>query len=93
MQQGLITGVMTDFDGAPVRFSWLGRSYTVISRPVRWYSRKQWWQQATAAPKGSGAELIEVEMWRLWAASDADRLFFELSHTMPEDAWEITQLE
>lgn len=93
MQQELITGVMTDFDGAPVCFSYQGHSYTVISRPVRWYSRKRWWQEATAAPKGIGAELIEIEMWRLWAASDHSRVFFELSHTLPQDSWEITQID
>lgn len=92
MQQGLVTGVMTDFDGAPVCFSWQERSYTVISRPVRWYSRKRWWQEASAAPKGIGANLIEIEMWRLWAASEGERIFFELSHALPEDSWEITQL-
>lgn len=93
MQQGLITGVLTDFDGAPVCFSWQGRSYTVISRPVRWYSRKHWWQNANAAPKGVGAELIEVEMWRLWAASDNDRVFFELRHSLSEASWEISRID
>jgi hypothetical protein len=92
MNQGLVVAVVTDFDGAPVCFNWEGRSYTVISRPVRWYSRKRWWQQAGGAPRGAGAELIEIEMWRLWAASDQGRVLFELSHQLPEDTWEISQI-
>lgn len=91
MQLELITGVLLDFDGAPVCFSWRGKSYTVSSKPVRWYSRKLWWQEAAAAPKGIGAAILEVEMWRLWAASDTDRVFFELTHKMPEDLWEIAK--
>ena len=91
MQLELVTGVLLDFDGAPVCFSWRDRSYTVCSRPVRWYSRRMWWQEASGAPKGVGAELVEIEMWRLWAVSDTDRIFFELTHKMPEDQWEIAR--
>ena len=89
MQLELITGVLLDFDGAPVCFSWRDKSYTVCSRPVRWYSRRMWWQEASGAPKGVGAELVEIEMWRLWAASHAGRYFFQLRHRMPGDQWEV----
>jgi len=34
---------------------------------------------------------MEIEMWRLWAVSDTDRIFFELTHKMPEDQWEIAR--
>lgn len=87
-----ITGVMLDFDGAPVGFNYRGKSFLVASRPVRWYSRRLWWEDAQAAPKGSGAALLEVEMWRLWAASGELRYFFELRHQQPEDRWEVNQL-
>ncbi|MEY4327992.1 MAG: hypothetical protein RIR71_662, partial [Actinomycetota bacterium] len=59
---------------------------------VRWYSRRLWWEEAQAAPKGAGADLLEVEMWRLWAASGELRFFFELRHQQPEGRWEINQL-
>jgi hypothetical protein len=91
MQLELITGVMLDFDGAPVCFSWRNRSYTVCSKPVRWYSRKLWWQEAESAAKGVGSALMETEMWRLWAISETDRVFFELTHKLPEDHWEIVK--
>jgi hypothetical protein len=83
---------MLDFDGAPVGFNYQGKSFLVASRPVRWYSRRLWWEDAAAAPKGAGAALLEVEMWRLWAASGELRFFFELRHQRPEDRWEVSQL-
>lgn len=87
-----ITGVMLDFDGAPVGFNYQGKSFLVASRPVRWYSRRLWWEDAGSAPKGAGAALLEVEMWRLWAVSADVRIFFELRHQRPEDRWEVSQL-
>lgn len=93
MQLQTLTGVLLDFDGAPVSFIYQGRQYTVASRPVRWYSRKFWWQDAAAAPRGCGANLVEVEMWRLWAVSDTDRIFFEMKHLQPEDSWEICRID
>lgn len=93
MQIEKLAGVMLDFDGAPVSFIWQGRQYTVASRPVRWYSRKLWWQDADSAPRGVGAHLVEVEMWRLWAMSESERVFFEMKHLQPEDSWEIARID
>jgi len=87
-----LSSVMLDFDGAPVGFRYREKEYLVASRPVRWYSRKLWWEDAASAPKGSGAALLEVEMWRLWAASDQSRIFFELRHVQPQDSWEVSQV-
>ncbi|MEY5146407.1 MAG: hypothetical protein RL224_721 [Actinomycetota bacterium] len=92
MQQ-VVTGVVLDLDGAPVSFTFENRHYLVSSKPVRWYSRRVWWQEASAAPRGSGSALVEVEMWRLWAASEFDRVFLELKHLQPEDVWEIYRID
>lgn len=92
MQLEEITGVMLDFDGAPVGFNYDGKSFLVASRPVRWYSRRLWWNDAHSAEKGIGSNLLEIEMWRLWAASESTRLFFELKHSQPDDRWEVSQL-
>ncbi|MEK9536328.1 MAG: hypothetical protein VWZ99_04205 [Aquiluna sp.] len=93
MQLETLAGVVLDADGAPVSFIWNSRQYTVASRPVRWYSRKLWWQEAAAAPRGAGAALVEIEMWRLWAVSDYDRVFLEMKHLDPEDSWEIHRID
>ena len=93
MQAEKLSGVAVDYDGAPVAFDWRGGHYLAASRPVRWYSRRLWWQEASGAPRGSGAMLVETEMWRLWAASEGSRSLFELRHQMPEDAWEIYPID
>ena len=92
MQIETLSGVVVDLDGAPVCFIWRGSEYLVASRPVRWYSRRIWWEESSAAPKGAGP-LMEVEMWRLWATSENSRNLFELRHLQPADSWEIYPLE
>ncbi|MEY3561239.1 MAG: hypothetical protein RL068_391 [Actinomycetota bacterium] len=92
MQLEELSGVMLDFDGAPVGFRYRNQEYLVSSKPVRWYSRKLWWDEAVAAPKGTGAALLEIEMWRLWAATKDSSAFFELKHTRPEDSWQVSQI-
>ncbi|NCW22615.1 MAG: hypothetical protein EBW45_00620 [Actinobacteria bacterium] len=89
MQIETLSGVVVDLDGAPVCFIWRGSEYLVASR---WYSRRIWWEESSAAPKGAGP-LMEVEMWRLWATSESSRTLFELRHLQPADSWEIYPLE
>jgi|LakMenE01Jun11ns_1017448.scaffolds.fasta_scaffold8204389_2 hypothetical protein len=93
VMQQVVTGVVLDPDGAPISFTFENRHYLVCSRPVRWYSRKIWWQQAQGAPRGAGSDLVEVEMWRLWATSEFDRIFLELKHLQPEGVWEIYRID
>ena len=92
MQLEEITRVMLDYDGAPVGFCWRNRDYLVASKPVRWYSRKLWWENTESAQKGIGAALLEVEMWRMWAISDQQRIFFELIHNQPQDNWVVQEI-
>jgi hypothetical protein len=92
MQAETIQGVLLDSDGAPLSFSYKGRSYLVSSRPVRWYSRKLWWDTAESAPRGIGSSIMETEMWRLWAGCGADSSFFELSHQLPQDIWVVQEV-
>lgn len=92
MQTEILDGVLLDTEGAPLSFQYAGKSYLVCSRPVRWYSRKLWWEIAQSAARGSGQALLEIEMWRLWATNNDSRLFFELRHQLPEDVWEIAEV-
>ncbi len=92
MQTETLNGVLLDTDGAPLSFQYRGNSFLVCSRPVRWYSRKLWWELAGSAAKGNGQAILEVEMWRLWASDSSSRLFFELRHQLPEDIWEISEV-
>lgn len=87
-----VQGVLQDNDGAPLSFHYAGKSYLVCSRPVRWYSRKLWWETEWSAEKGAGASILETEMWRLWASCGDTRVFFELSHSLPQDIWVVAEV-
>lgn len=72
--------------GEPVSFNWLGASYPVVSKPVRWFSRRQWWAEASRAQKGVGKDVLEVEMWRLHTKDG----FVELMHNAQND-WRLVR--
>lgn len=91
MQTEEVLGVLQDADGAPLSFNYRNKSYLASSRPVRWYSRKLWWEIADSAPRGIGSAIMEVEMWRLWASCGSESTFFELSHQLPQDIWVVQE--
>ncbi|PRB41811.1 hypothetical protein CQ020_21815 [Arthrobacter sp. MYb23] len=51
--------------GQPQEVQWKGTQYTVTNEPVRWYERRQWWLEESRAPLGSGAGLVDHEIWRV----------------------------
>ncbi|WP_284977985.1 DUF6504 family protein [Arthrobacter sp. fls2-241-R2A-200] len=51
--------------GQPQAVQWKGTRYTVCSEPVRWFERRQWWAEENRAPLGSGAGLVDHEIWRV----------------------------
>ncbi|HET6270524.1 MAG TPA: DUF6504 family protein [Arthrobacter sp.] len=51
--------------GQPLKLGWAGRHYTVCAEPVRWYERRQWWEEEGRAPLGSGPGLVDHEIWRI----------------------------
>lgn len=72
--------------GEPVEFNWQGASYRVLEKPVRWFSRRQWWAEATRVQRGIGKEVLEVEMWRLQTTAG----FVELMHPAPNE-WRLVR--
>ncbi|MDQ0743223.1 DUF6504 family protein [Clavibacter sp. Sh2141] len=54
-------------DGSPLRFTWRGVVYGVVSSPERWIARVDWWQRTGRAPRGASAHLLELSMWRVEA--------------------------
>jgi len=74
--------VATNQAGEPVGFSWRNGSYQVITKPVRWFSRRNWWDESARAQRGIGAGVLELEMWRLSASKEnSSPAQFELIHT------------
>nr|WP_208380625.1 DUF6504 family protein [Frigoribacterium endophyticum] len=57
--------VETTEGGAPLRFVWRGVVYGVVSAPEMWMTRREWWRSAPRAPRGLGAELLELPVWRV----------------------------
>ncbi|MCT9867840.1 DUF6504 family protein [Paenarthrobacter aurescens] len=51
--------------GQPQAVQWKGEQYAVSNEPVRWYERRQWWLEESRAPLGSGAGLVDHEIWRV----------------------------
>lgn len=51
--------------GQPAELRWQGLNYVVCADPVRWYERRQWWAEESRAPLGSGAGLVDHEIWRV----------------------------
>lgn len=72
--------------GEPVEFKWQGAIYRVVEKPVRWFSRRQWWAEATRVQRGIGKEVLEVEMWRLQTTAG----FVELMHPAPNE-WRLVR--
>lgn len=58
-------GVICTDAGQPQEVQWKGTQYTVTNEPVRWYERRQWWLEESRAPLGSGAGLVDHEIWRV----------------------------
>lgn len=49
----------------PKEVRWQGHDYQVSAEPSRWYERRQWWLEETRAPLGTGAGLVDHEIWRV----------------------------
>ncbi len=52
-------------DDQPQSLVWGGRSYEICAEPLRWYERRQWWAEDSRAPLGSGAGVVDHEIWRV----------------------------
>ena len=57
--------VVCDPSGQPLTLNWGGRAYIVCAEPTRWFERRQWWAEERRAPLGSGAGLVDHEIWRV----------------------------
>ena len=53
--------------GQPLRLFWKGHTYKVAADPVRWYERRNWWDEEPRAERGHGAGLVDSEIWRIQA--------------------------
>jgi hypothetical protein len=80
-------------NGTPIGFWWRGASYQVTGKPERWFSRRNWWVEASRVHRGIGSGVLEVEMWRLSASKETTApAWFELVHTSQDDNWQLVRI-
>ena len=85
---GEAVAVLVDQEGAPIRFRWREKTYMVVTKPVRYFARSDWWIGEKAS-KGIGPSSLELEIWRVLAKSDCCAQIFELVHSRPFSSWKI----
>jgi hypothetical protein len=62
--------------GMPIRFTWRGRLYGVLSTPEPWITRRRWWNEHTRVTPGN-AVLLDMPVWRVEAVSMTRGTFSE----------------
>jgi len=62
--------VLVNQTGQPTGFRWRGERYVVVSQPVRWFTRREWWVESSRAYRGIGSGVLELEMWRCTVKPD-----------------------
>ncbi len=86
-------------NGEPIGFSWRNGAYLVLSKPVRWFARREWWVESARVQRGIGSGVLEVEMWRLVAQNqiasrENEKNQFELIHNIVDDKniWKLSRI-
>lgn len=82
--------------GQPLNVDWAGLRYTVCAEPVRWYERRQWWAEEQRAPLGSGAGLVDHEIWRVQVrradSPDPESLTLDLTRHVGSGRWRLLRI-
>jgi hypothetical protein len=85
--------VAVDKGGQPIGFSWRNENFLVAGSPLRWFARREWWNEAARVQRGIGAGVLEVEMWRLLAFADTKpKNQFELLHNAVDGSWRLVRV-
>ncbi|WP_288026062.1 DUF6504 family protein [Arthrobacter sp.] len=83
--------------GLPLHLAWRGSRYTLAAEPVRWYRRRNWWDEETRAAPGAGVGLVDREIWRVQvrrdkASGDAPLLTLDLVRYLPAGRWRVIKV-
>jgi hypothetical protein len=87
-QIGEAVAVLVDQEGTPTSFSWREKTCLVVTRPVRYFTRSEWWIGEKAS-KGIGAKHIEVEVWMVTARCNSEICQFRLIHRPLRMNWSL----
>jgi hypothetical protein len=86
---GEAIAVLADQEGAPIGFRWREKTYLVVTRPVRWFSKTEWWV-GDRAPKGVDSNSIELEVWKFLASENGAKSTFVLVHNKVSNSWRLS---
>ncbi|MCQ9163836.1 MULTISPECIES: DUF6504 family protein [unclassified Arthrobacter] len=83
--------------GLPLHLAWRGGRYTLAAEPLRWYRRRNWWDEETRAAPGTGAGLVDREIWRVQVRRDggsrnAPLLTLDLVRYLPSGRWRVIKI-
>ncbi|MCX6495091.1 MAG: DUF6504 family protein [Actinobacteria bacterium] len=62
--------------GMPIRFTWRGQLYGVLSTPEPWITRRRWWNENTRVAPGNVVTL-DMPVWRVEAVTMTGDTFSE----------------
>ncbi|GAB3658102.1 hypothetical protein GCM10027591_12050 [Zhihengliuella somnathii] len=81
-------------DGVPEALQWQDQDFKVAAPPVRWYERRNWWAEEPRVRRGSGAGVVDHEIWRVQAVSVADGSLrtFEVSRHQRSGRWRMIRV-
>ena len=82
---GEAVAVLVDQEGAPTLFRWGEMTYLVVTRPVRYFARSDWWIGENAS-KGMGS-FFEVEVWIVFVDSEGSKSKFQLARQKSTKCW------
>ncbi|MCC3265217.1 DUF6504 family protein [Arthrobacter gengyunqii] len=80
--------------GQPLRLVHGGHTYKVAADPVRWYERRNWWDEEARAERGRGPGLVDSEIWRVQArlTPRSPLRTLDLSHDISSDRWRLIRI-
>ena len=80
--------------GVPLRLSWQGHTCKVAADPVRWYERRNWWDEESRAERGHGAGLVDSEIWRIQTRLNARSPLrtLDLSYDISSGRWRLIRI-
>lgn len=89
--------VVQTMAGVPLHLLWQGRSYTLAAEPLRWYERRNWWDEELRAPPGFGGGLVDREVWRVQVRRDGTPpgvplLTLDLVKYLPAGRWRVIKV-
>lgn len=75
-------------EGVPERFVWQSRRFVVVSRPIPWIDRRDWWTGEQSVSRGTAGRVLEQRMWQVEASDEEGAIrIYDLAVGETADRW------